>query len=102
MRSLLLRGRLKRVSCNERIGFSTPPFNERIRVSESGRDFSNVLLAKKAHYVLDNDFLSPLLSAGLFPDFVQRFLPAIPILSDGVDRARGLEPTFRSSEQKKR
>ena len=41
------RGRLKRVSCNERIGFSTPPFNERIRVSEIGRDFSNVLLFLK-------------------------------------------------------
>jgi len=39
-----LRGRLKRVSCNERIGFSTPLLNERIRVSEIGSDFSNVLL----------------------------------------------------------
>jgi hypothetical protein len=38
-----LRGRLKRVSCNERIGFSTPLLNERIRVSEIGSDFSNVL-----------------------------------------------------------
>ena len=51
-------------------------------------------LAKKAHDVLNNDFLSPLLSAGLFPDFIQRFLPAIPILSEGVDRARGLEYAF--------
>jgi len=42
-KAIALRGRLKRVSCNERIGFSTPPFNERIRVSEIGRDFSNVL-----------------------------------------------------------
>jgi len=38
-----VRGRLKRVSRNERIGFSIPPFKERIRVSEIGRDFSNVL-----------------------------------------------------------
>jgi hypothetical protein len=38
-----VRGRLKRVSCNERIGFSTPLLKERIRVSEIGRDFSNVL-----------------------------------------------------------
>jgi hypothetical protein len=56
-------------------------------------------LAQKAHYVLDNDFLSPLLSAGLFPDFVQRFLPVIPIyplsnISEGVDRARGIEYAF--------
>jgi hypothetical protein len=38
-----MRGRLKRVSCNERIEFSTLLLNERIRVSEIGRDFSNVL-----------------------------------------------------------
>ena len=54
-------------------------------------------LAQKAHYVLDHDFLSPLLSAGLFPDFVQRFLPAIPILSEGVDRARGIEYAFEQA-----
>lgn len=57
-------------------------------------------LAQKAHDVLNNDFLSPLLSAGLFPDFIQRFLPAIPILSEGVDRARGLEYAFEDGGDK--
>lgn len=59
-------------------------------------------LAQKAHYVMDHDFLSPLLAAGLFPDFVQRFLPVIPILplsaiSEGVDRARGIEYAFEQA-----
>ncbi|MBD2341639.1 hypothetical protein H6G64_32375 [Calothrix sp. FACHB-156] len=59
-------------------------------------------LAQKAHYVLDHDFLSPLLSAGLFPDFAQRFLPVIPIypfstISEGVDRARGIEYAFEQA-----
>ena len=60
-------------------------------------------LAQKAHYVMDHDFLSPLLAAGLFPDFVQRFLPVIRIpsflraISEGVDRARGIEYAFEQA-----
>ncbi|QHG17817.1 patatin-like phospholipase family protein [Nostoc sp. ATCC 53789] len=48
-------------------------------------------LEKKAHELLDKDLLSPLLGAGLFSDFVQRFIP-IPI--ESLDRARGLEYAF--------
>lgn len=51
-------------------------------------------LEAKAHCLLGQDFLSPLLAAGLFPDFVQRFLPSIPFLSEALDRARGLEYAF--------
>jgi hypothetical protein len=41
-----------------------------------------------------NDFLSPLLAYGLFPDFLQRFLPlGIP----QFDRARGLEAAFEAA-----
>ncbi|MEH1858866.1 MAG: hypothetical protein V7L21_12840 [Nostoc sp.] len=54
-------------------------------------DGSRGLLEKKAHELLDKDLLSPLLGAGLFSDFVQRFI-FIPIKS--LDRARGLEYAF--------
>jgi hypothetical protein len=47
-----------------------------------------------ADKILSQDLLSPLLSAGLFPDFVQRFLP-LPIYP--VDRARGLEYAFEQA-----
>ncbi|MEH2365944.1 hypothetical protein [Nostoc sp.] len=49
------------------------------------------LLENRAHELLDKDLLSPLLGAGLFSDFVQRFIP-IPI--ESLDRARGLEYAF--------
>ena len=51
-------------------------------------------IEQKAHEVLDHDFLAPLLAAGLFPDFVQRFIPH-PF--NFVDRARGLEYAFEQS-----
>ncbi len=47
--------------------------------------------------MLAQDFLSPLLTAGLFPDFVQRFIPRIFSLSDALDRARGLEYAFEQA-----
>ncbi|AVH68316.1 patatin-like phospholipase family protein [Nostoc sp. 'Peltigera membranacea cyanobiont' N6] len=49
------------------------------------------ILENYAHQLLNQDFLSPLLAAGLFPDFFQRFL-FFPI--EDVDRARGLEYAF--------
>jgi hypothetical protein len=48
-------------------------------------------LENRAHELLNQDLLSPLLGAGLFSDFVQRFIP-FPINS--LDRARGLEYAF--------
>lgn len=52
-------------------------------------------LENKAHQLLDQDLLSPVLATGLFPDFLQRFLPAwFGPLSDSVDRARALEYAF--------
>jgi hypothetical protein len=44
--------------------------------------------------VLRHDFLSPLLGATLFPDFVQRFLP---LRLNALDRARALEYAFESA-----
>jgi len=41
-----------------------------------------------------NDFLSPLVAAALFPDFLQRLLP---ISIDALDRARALEYAFESA-----
>lgn len=43
---------------------------------------------------LSRDFLSPLAAAGLFPDFLQRFLP-VPVAA--FDRARALEASFESA-----
>lgn len=51
-------------------------------------------LEEQAHQFLDQDFLSPLIAAWLFPDFVQRFLP-FPI--EAWDRARGLEYALEAS-----
>jgi hypothetical protein len=48
-------------------------------------------LEHKAEELLSHDFLSPLVWAGLFPDFVQRFLP-VPIYA--FDRAVTLEKSF--------
>ncbi|MGH6816905.1 MAG: hypothetical protein ACREC6_14500, partial [Hyphomicrobiaceae bacterium] len=45
----------------------------------------------KAERILSQDFLSPLVWAGLFPDFLQRFLP-VPIYS--LDRAQALEKSM--------
>jgi predicted acylesterase/phospholipase RssA len=47
--------------------------------------------------VLGHDFLSPLLAAGLFPDFIQRF---IPFPFNFADRARGLEYAFEQAWDK--
>ncbi len=44
-----------------------------------------------AEKLLSYDFLSPLIWAGLFPDFVQRFLP---VAINQFDRARALEKGF--------
>ncbi|MEH2231074.1 MAG: hypothetical protein V7K71_15880 [Nostoc sp.] len=49
------------------------------------------MLEEKAHNLLNQDLLSPLLAAGLFPDFIQRFLP---FSINSWDRARGLEYAF--------
>ncbi|MDD5579784.1 MAG: hypothetical protein PHY16_10960 [Methylobacter sp.] len=51
-------------------------------------------LETKAHELLNQDLLSPLLAAGLFPDFIQRF---IFYSFDELDRARGLERAFEQS-----
>ena len=51
-------------------------------------------LQESADAVLGDDYLSPLLSAFLYPDLVQRFLP-FPI--DRWDRARALEERFETS-----
>jgi Patatin-like phospholipase len=51
-------------------------------------------LQNSADMVLKDDYLSPLLSAFLYPDLVQRFLPR-PIYS--WDRARALEERFETS-----
>ncbi|WP_392534943.1 hypothetical protein [Nostoc sp. C117] len=56
------------------------------------------LLENRAHELLDKDLLSPLLGAGLFSDFVQRFI-FIPI--ESLDRARGLEYAFEGGWNKK-
>lgn len=51
-------------------------------------------LQNSADAVLKDDYLSPLLSAFLYPDLVQRFLP-VPI--DRWDRARALEERLETS-----
>ncbi|MEH2353465.1 hypothetical protein [Nostoc sp.] len=69
-------------------------YKESLKEADSGRG----LLEKKAHELLDKDLLSPLLGAGLFSDFVQRFIP-IPI--ESLDRARGLEYAFEGGWKSK-
>jgi hypothetical protein len=55
---------------------------------------SNVQLQEAVREFFSEDFLTPLLAAGLFPDFFQRFWP-LPI---GVfDRARSLEASFEQA-----
>ncbi len=51
-------------------------------------------LARRAHRMLSQDFLTPLISAMLFPDFTARFSP-VPI--PAFDRARGLERALEHS-----
>jgi hypothetical protein len=53
-------------------------------------------LEQAAEKVLSHDFLSPLIYAGLFPDFVQRFLP---VRIDRFDRALALERSFEFAWQ---
>jgi hypothetical protein len=48
-------------------------------------------LEARATKFLESDFLAPVIAAGLFPDFVQRFIP-YPI--EQFDRARALEASF--------
>jgi hypothetical protein len=51
-------------------------------------------IEKSVKHALSQDFLSPLMAASLFPDFLQRFIvPGIPIL----DRARALEASFETA-----
>jgi hypothetical protein len=57
---------------------------------------SDPILENKAHQLLDRDFLSPLLAAGLFPDLLQRFLF---LAIEDLDRARGLEYAFEQAWQ---
>lgn len=48
----------------------------------------------RAERILEHDFLSPLIYAALFPDFLQRFLP-VPI--QRFDRAIALEQSFEAA-----
>jgi hypothetical protein len=59
-------------------------------------DFSvpSGIFEKKMDRMLDRDFLSPVVSAGLFPDFAQRLIP-FPIPQ--FDRARALEASFEEA-----
>jgi hypothetical protein len=50
-----------------------------------------------AKAVLARDFLAPVIAAGLFPDFLQRF---IPIRIERFDRARALDQAFRTAWQR--
>ncbi|MEA5625725.1 hypothetical protein [Nostoc sp. UHCC 0251] len=59
--------------------------------TESNGELKRGPLEEKAHNLLNQDLLSPLLAAGLFPDFIQRFLP---FSINSLDRARGLEYAF--------
>lgn len=52
---------------------------------------------KRSDQILGQDLLSTILAAGLFPDFVQRFIP-FPI--NAWDRARGLEYSLESTWDK--
>ncbi|KRR09979.1 hypothetical protein CQ12_06085 [Bradyrhizobium jicamae] len=54
-------------------------------------------LEDKVRQMLLDDHLAPLFAAGLFPDFMQRFLP-FPITS--VDRARALDKSIEQSWEK--
>ena len=57
---------------------------------------TNGPLQKAARQFMAEDFLTPLLAAGLFPDFLQQFLPvAIP----AFDRSRALERTYEMAWQ---
>ena len=51
-------------------------------------------LEEKATRMLSDDHLAPVVAAGLYPDFLQRFLP-YPIAS--LDRARALDKSIESS-----
>jgi hypothetical protein len=55
-------------------------------------------LFQQAKAMFDQDFLSPLLTMGLFPDLVQRFIP-FPAIYDW-DRAVGLEVAFETAWDK--
>ena len=55
------------------------------------------VLEEKANTILSRDFLSPIVWGGLFPDFLQRFIPS-PIY--GFDRARSLESAFETAFSK--
>ncbi len=51
-------------------------------------------LASSVSAYFEHDLLTPLLAAGLFPDFLQRFLP---FRVSAFDRARGLEVAFEEA-----
>ncbi|MEA5603996.1 hypothetical protein, partial [Nostoc sp. UHCC 0252] len=71
------------------INTESPSFSEKpcspLDKALEQKDQKRGVLETKAHKLLDQDFLSPLLAAGLFPDSLQGFLP-VPINS--LDRAR--------------
>src|SRR5205823_5599057 len=61
----------------------------RCELDKNSEDFQHI-----AKEFLSGDFLSPLLWAGLFPDFLQRF---IPVPFSLLDRSVGLERGFEES-----
>ncbi|MDX2212870.1 MAG: hypothetical protein SFY66_06225 [Oculatellaceae cyanobacterium bins.114] len=57
-------------------------------------DGNNQILSRRASQIFEQDLLSPLLTFGLFPDLVQRF---IPFSIYDWDRASGLEVAFENA-----
>jgi hypothetical protein len=57
------------------------------------------LLEQRARSFLETDFLSPIVAAAFFPDFLQRFLPfPVPGTDRGEALSRGLERAWRNTE----
>jgi hypothetical protein len=79
------------------VNLEHPPCTDKSLPSIKDGSLKQDSLEAKAHCLLSQDFLSSLLSAGLFPDFTQRFLPSVPVLSQALDRARGLEYAFEQA-----
>jgi hypothetical protein len=65
--------------------------NTEYKPCKESYDQQNKKFEKQAEQLLSHDFLSPLIWAGLFPDFVQRFLP---VAIYPLDRAVALEKSF--------
>ena len=75
-------------SCPKISNFLRPDFPISATLGDIGK------MEQRVQKVLSHDFLSPLVAATLFSDFMQAFLP-IPIPS--FDRARSLELAFESA-----